>query len=171
MSGCNHNRRGFIKGAGAALGVTAAVGTGFALHAMKSTWDPLPSVVAAGITEIDVGGMKDGQLSQVEFRGKPVFVLKKTSDMESNDARDIVVGDARFTVVVAICTHLGCIPAYAASEKVFKCACHGGTFDESGINTFGPPPTPMEIPPFKIDGQKIVLGEEGPEYKKMTASA
>jgi ubiquinol-cytochrome c reductase iron-sulfur subunit len=28
----------------------------------------------------------------------------------------------------------------------------------------------MPIPPFKIDGTKIVLGEEGPEYKKMKES-
>ncbi|MCW1549943.1 ubiquinol-cytochrome c reductase iron-sulfur subunit, partial [Campylobacter jejuni] len=28
------------------------------------------------------------------------------------------------------------------------------------------PPKPLEIPPFKIDGTKLVLGEEGPEYKK-----
>jgi ubiquinol-cytochrome c reductase iron-sulfur subunit len=27
----------------------------------------------------------------------------------------------------------------------------------------------MDIPPFKIDGEKLVLGEEGPEYKKLTA--
>jgi ubiquinol-cytochrome c reductase iron-sulfur subunit len=29
----------------------------------------------------------------------------------------------------------------------------------------------MDIPPFKVDGQSIVLGEEGPEYQKMTATA
>lgn len=171
MSDCKCNRRAFIKGAGAALGVTAAVGAGFATYAMKKTWDPLPSVVAAGVTEVDVGSMKDGQLAQVEFRGKPVFVLKKTADMQKNDKRDIVIGDARFTVVIAICTHLGCIPAYNDGEKKFLCACHGGVFDENGVNTFGPPPAPMEIPAFRIDGQKIVLGEEGPEYKKMTALA
>jgi len=171
MSDYKCNRRAFIKGAGAALGVTAAAGAGLTAYAMKKTWDPLPSVVAAGVTEIDVSGMENGQLSQVEFRGKPVFVLKKTLDMEKSDKRDVVIGDARFTVVIAICTHLGCIPAYHGSDKVFKCACHGGVFNVNGVNIFGPPPKPMVIPPFRIDGQKIVLGEEGPEYKKMTASA
>jgi ubiquinol-cytochrome c reductase iron-sulfur subunit len=29
----------------------------------------------------------------------------------------------------------------------------------------------MVIPPFKIDGTKLVLGEEGPEYKKLVAKA
>ena len=30
-----------------------------------------------------------------------------------------------------------------------------------------PPPRPMDIPPFKIDGTKMVLGEEGQEYKAL----
>ncbi|NPA50929.1 MAG: ubiquinol-cytochrome c reductase iron-sulfur subunit, partial [Epsilonproteobacteria bacterium] len=29
------------------------------------------------------------------------------------------------------------------------------------------PPSPLKIPPFKLEGTKLVLGEEGPEYKKM----
>ncbi|MDN2941394.1 ubiquinol-cytochrome c reductase iron-sulfur subunit, partial [Campylobacter jejuni] len=57
------------------------------------------------------------------------------------------------------------------SEQLCKCACHGGEFDTRGKNGFGPPPKPLEIPPFKIDGTKLVLGEEGPEYKKMIAEA
>lgn len=171
MSGCDCNRRGFIKGAGAALGVTAVAGAGLTAYAMKKTWDPLPSVVAAGKTEVDVSKMEEGQLSQVEFRGKPVFILKKSPDMAKNDKRDVVVDGARFTVVIGICTHLGCIPAYLPGDSMFKCACHGGEFDSSGVNTFGPPPKPMVIPPFRVDGQLIVLGEEGPEYQKMTATA
>jgi len=27
----------------------------------------------------------------------------------------------------------------------------------------------MDIPPFKIDGTKLVLGESGPEYEKLVA--
>jgi ubiquinol-cytochrome c reductase iron-sulfur subunit len=38
------------------------------------------------------------------------------------------------------------------------------------MNVFGPPPRPLDIPPFKIDGTKLVLGEEGPEYKKLVAT-
>ena len=80
MSGCNcdHGRRGAIKGAGAALGVAAAVGGGFSLAAMKRAWDPLPSVKAAGFTEVDVRRMEENVLSIEKWRGKPIFVLKKT---------------------------------------------------------------------------------------------
>jgi ubiquinol-cytochrome c reductase iron-sulfur subunit len=64
---------------------------------------------------------------------------------------------------------LGCIPAYRNDQKDFKCACHGGEFTSAGINKFGPPPRPLDIPPFKIDGTTLVLGEEGPEYKALMA--
>jgi ubiquinol-cytochrome c reductase iron-sulfur subunit len=40
-------------------------------------------------------------------------------------------------------------------------------FDTCGIDTKAPPPSPMVIPPFNVKGKTIVLGEEGPEYKKM----
>lgn len=91
--------------------------------------------------------------------------------MKKNENRDVVVGNADYTVIIGLCTHLGCIPSWAPSTMQFKCACHGGEFDASGVNTFGPPPRPMDIPPFKIEGTKLVLGEEGPEYKKLVVKA
>ena len=156
-------RRDFM---GMALGAWAAVGGIGALYAAKRTWDPLPSVKAAGFTTIDLSTAKPNELEVEKWRGKPIFVLKKTADMKK-DPRDIVIGDDHFTVAIGLCTHLGCIPAYKGAEHKFKCACHGGEFDASGHQIFGPPPIPLEIPPFKIEGTKLVLGEAGPEYKKM----
>ncbi|ACM64419.1 TPA: ubiquinol cytochrome c oxidoreductase, 2Fe-2S subunit [Campylobacter lari] len=164
----SESRRSFM---GFAFGTVAAVGGAFSLVAMKKTWDPLPSVKAAGITTVDLTDMKEGELRTIEWRKKPIFILKKDADMAKDSNRDVVVGDVAYTVVIGLCTHLGCIPAYAPSEKLFKCACHGGEFDTSGKNVFGPPPRPLDIPPFRIDGTKLVLGEEGPEYKKMIAEA
>ena len=169
--GFNANRRGFIKGAGTALGVAAAAGGVVALYGMKRTWDPLPSVVAAGTTEVDVSNMQPGDLRRVEFRGRPVFILKKDAEMLPNAKRDVTINGEAFTVAIAICTHLGCIPAYAAGERLFKCACHGGEFDASGEVTFGPPPRALDIPPFRIDGTLLVLGEEGEEYNRLMAQA
>ncbi len=158
------NRRDFM---GIALGgFTALVGGIPALYAMKRTWDPLPSVKAAGFTNVDVSGAVENQLVVEKWRGKPIFVLKKSKDMKADD-RDVVVGSDRFHVSIGLCTHLGCIPAYVSDEHKFKCACHGGEFDASGHETFGPPPSPLEVPPFKVDGTTIVLGEEGAEFKKM----
>ncbi len=157
------NRRDFM---GMALGGFTAVGGIAALYAMKRSWDPLPSVKAAGFTTVDVSGAEENVLNVEKWRGKPIFILKKSKDMEAND-RDVIIGSDRFHVSIGLCTHLGCIPSYIADDHKFLCACHGGEFDASGIETFGPPPSPLEIPPFKVDGTTLVLGEEGPEYKKM----
>jgi len=157
------SRRDFM---GMALGACAAVGGVGALYAAKRSWDPLPSVKAAGYTTIDLAGAKENELTVEKWRGKPIFVLKKTADMPEDD-RDIVMGSDRFHVSIGLCTHLGCIPAYKKNDQKFLCACHGGEFDINGHQSFGPPPSPLEIPPFRIDGTKLVLGEEGPEYKKM----
>ena len=171
-------RRDFF---GKALGAFAGLGALGALYAAKRTWDPLPSVKAGGFTTIDVSAAKENVLNTEMWRGKPIFVLKlgknakPASAPNGNDAnayddkRLIEIGGSKYLVVIGLCTHLGCIPAYFGEENKFKCACHGGEFSASGEVLKSPPPSPLVIPPFKIDGNKLVLGEEGPEYKKMKA--
>ena len=162
----DEGKRDFL---GVMFGTVAAVGGVASLGAMKSAWDPLPSVKAAGFTNIDVSGAETNALVVEKWRGKPIFVLKKSADMPADD-RDVIVNGERFHISIGLCTHLGCIPAYLPDAKKFKCACHGGEFDTSGKQTFGPPPSPLVVPPFKVDGTKIVLGEEGEEYLKMKAN-
>ena len=162
----NESRRGFI---GKAFGAVAGVGAVASLVAMKKTWDPLPSALSAGFTEVETAGMETNKLSVIKWRGKPVFVLKLPSDVAPDPKRNPKIGDAHFSVMIGLCTHLGCIPAY--DGKNFKCACHGGEFNTAGVQTFGPPPRPLDLPPFKIDGTILVLGEAGPEYEAMTAQA
>ena len=164
----NQSRRGFI---GKAFGAVAGVGAVASLVAMKKTWDPLPSVMSAGFTTVDVTALEENKLDVVVWRGKPVFVLKYAADMAPTEGRNVKIGNHYFSVMIGLCTHLGCIPAYRPDTHDFKCACHGGEFTDAGVNTFGPPPRPLDIPPFKIDGQTLVLGEAGPEYKKLTAQA
>jgi len=161
----NKEKRSFL---GMALGGFTAVGGVAALGAMKHSWDPLPSVKAAGFTTIDLAGAQENVLNVEKWRGKPIFVLKKTKEMKPHD-RDIIIGEDRFHVSIGLCTHLGCIPAYVGDVHEFHCACHGGQFDASGEVLKSPPPSPLVVPPFKIDGTKLVLGEEGEEYKKMKA--
>jgi ubiquinol-cytochrome c reductase iron-sulfur subunit len=131
---------------------------------MKQAWDPLPSVLAGGFTDVDVSTVEPGNPITVKWRGKPVFILKKTAQMDKSD-RDLIIGTDRFTIAIGLCTHLGCIPAW--KKDVWKCACHGGEFNASGKQTFGPPPKPMDLPPFSLKGTKMVLGETGPEYEKL----
>lgn len=165
MATCQ-KRRDFI---GMAFGGVAAVGGVFALGAMKRTWDPLPSVQSAGFTRVDISAIQEGEVKTLQWRGKPVFILRKSSEMVKNPSRDIIVEGKVFTLVIGLCTHLGCIPYFEAKSKNFLCACHGGVFDASGINTFGPPPRPMDIPPFNIEGEMLVLGVEGEAYKALNA--
>jgi ubiquinol-cytochrome c reductase iron-sulfur subunit len=40
-------------------------------------------------------------------------------------------------------------------------------FNAAGDVIKAPPPRGFDIPPFRIDGNKMVLGEVGPEYQKM----
>jgi ubiquinol-cytochrome c reductase iron-sulfur subunit len=155
------NRRDFL---GMAFGAVATVGGVAALVGMKQAWDPLPSVLAAGFTTVDLKDAKPGTPSTVTWRGKPIFILKKTAQMEDG-ARDVKIGNDRFTIAIGLCTHLGCIPAWKKGK--WKCACHGGEFNPSGKQTFGPPPRPLDMPPFSINGTVITLGEEGPEYKQL----
>ncbi len=171
-------RRDFF---GKALGAFAGLGALGALYAAKRTWDPLPSVKAGGFTTIDVSAAQENVLNTEMWRGKPIFVLKlgknakPASAPNGNDAnayddkRLIEIGGSKYLVAIGLCTHLGCIPAYFGDENKFKCACHGGEFSAAGEVLKSPPPSPLVIPPFKIDGNKLVLGEEGPEYKKMKA--
>jgi len=158
------SRRAFM---GKILAGTAGVGAIASLYVMKKTWDPLPSVMSAGFTTVDLSPLEAGKLSIIKWRGKPIFLLKHTDGIALDEARDIVTPDGRYTVVIGLCTHLGCIPEWKLKESKFKCACHGGEFDMHANETFGPPPRPMDLAPFSQNGSTIILGEEGPEYKKM----
>lgn len=159
---------------GKAFGAVAAFGAIGSLVAMKKSWDPLPSVKAAGFTTLDMSVYEEGVMVTEKWRGKPIFVLKKSAEMlkaEESDpaaqARNIKVGSDNFMVAIGLCTHLGCIPAFRESEGNFLCACHGGQFSASGAVMKVPPPRGLDIPPFKIVGNTLVLGERGPEYDKM----
>ena len=65
----DESKRDFLL---AALGSFAGIGGAAAVYGMVKTWDPLPSVVAAGVTKVDVSSMQGGEIRTVEFRGKPV---------------------------------------------------------------------------------------------------
>jgi ubiquinol-cytochrome c reductase iron-sulfur subunit len=169
MANNTKGRRDFM---GMALGGFTALGGIGALYAAKRTWDPLPSVKAAGFTTLDLSNVPEGVLITEKWRGKPIFILRQTKDMMSKVSKEdmkrlIKIGDDHFMVAVGLCTHLGCIPGYRPETQDFLCACHGGMYNSTADVTKAPPPRGLDIPPFKIDGKKIVLGEQGPEYKKM----
>lgn len=161
------NRRDFL---GMSLGAIAAIGALGTLGAVKKTWDPLPSVVKGGFTIVDISQLNVGELKTFEWRGQPVYVIRKDPSDSKVDGRDFEIDGNLYSLGLQVCTHLGCIPKYSDGDRKFHCGCHGGVFNSSGVQLSGPPPRPMSIPPFKVDGTKIIFGEEGEEYKTLVAS-
>ena len=74
----NNGRRGFM---GIAFGAVAGVGAVASLYAMKRSWDPLPSVKAAGFTTLDMTIYQENVMVTEKWRGKPIFVLKKSAEV------------------------------------------------------------------------------------------
>jgi len=123
------NRRHFLTVATTAIG-----GVGVALTAVPflASWKPSARAQAAGApVEVDISKLEDGGLLRVEWRGKPVWIVKRTSAMldrlanATNDLRDpesdvsdqpeYAKNEVRslkpeILVLVANCTHLGCVP-------------------------------------------------------------
>ncbi len=114
--------------AGAVGGVAAAV-------PFVSTFAPSERAKAAGApVEVDIGDLKPGEKKTVEWRGKPVWIVRRTKEqlaaLKENDKNladpnserkaypipDYAKNEARsikpeYLVVVGICSHLGCSPS------------------------------------------------------------
>ncbi len=119
-----------------ASGCAGAVGAGAAALPFVSTFQPSERAKAAGAAvEVDIGAIKPGEKITVEWRGKPVWIVRRTpeqlaalsqvtnqlADPESkrkqseltpvyarNEGRSI---KPEYFVAVGICTHLGCSPS------------------------------------------------------------
>ena len=113
-----------------------AVGVGAVAVPFVSTFQPSERAKAAGAAvEVDIADIKPGEKKTVEWRGKPVWIIRRTpeqlatlptldnqlADPKSarkpaeltpeyarNEGRSI---KPEFFVAVGICTHLGCSPS------------------------------------------------------------
>jgi ubiquinol-cytochrome c reductase iron-sulfur subunit len=118
-----------------ASGCAGVVGAGFVAVPFISTFEPSERARAAGApVEVDISGLNQGEKLTVEWRGQPVWILKRTpqqvaelpkldpllADPKSQrNADELTPPYARneqrsikpeVLVVVGICTHLGCSP-------------------------------------------------------------
>lgn len=126
------NRRDFLYVATAATGGVVAASAGWA---MVDQMNPSKDVLALGTIEVDVSEVEPGTEIKVFWRGKPVFIRRRTSD-EITSARGVALDDLKdqgsendnkpgtdaedknrtlddngeWLVMVGVCTHLGCIP-------------------------------------------------------------
>jgi len=147
----------------ATTAVVGGVGAAFTAVPFIASWNPSEKAKAAGApVEVDISKLEPGQLIRVEWRGKPVWVVKRTEktlqtlanieqqllDPESSEPQQPDYAKNRHRslkpeifVAVGICTHLGCSPMHMPDgfsahaegvEEGFFCPCHGSKFDMSG---------------------------------------
>lgn len=131
-NGVNTGRRRLLLGATSAMGAVGAAGVAVPF---LGSWNPSAKARAAGApAKADISKLEDGQQMIVEWRGKPVWIVKRSADSLSSlgslDGRlsdplsalpqqpDYVPSTAAravredVAVIVGICTHLGCSPTY-----------------------------------------------------------
>jgi len=162
-------RRDFIFTASYALGV---VGVGAAVWPLIDQMNPDASVKALSSTEVNVSEVQLGQSITVLWRGKPVFIKRRTEE-EIAKARQVDLKELKdpekdedraknpeWLVMVGICTHLGCVPLGNKGEyDGWFCPCHGSHYDTSGRIRKGPAPTNLEVPKYEfVDSNTIKIG-------------
>ena len=162
-------RRDFIFTASYTLG---AVGVGAAVWPLIDQMNPDASVKALSSTEVNVSEVQPGQSITVLWRGKPVFIKRRTEE-EIAKARQVDLKELKdpekdedraknpeWLVIVGICTHLGCVPLGNKGEYGgWFCPCHGSHYDTSGRIRKGPAPTNLEVPKYEfVDSNTIKIG-------------
>ena len=128
-------RRNLIVATSVAGGVTAA---GAAVPFVASWWPSERAKAAGAPVEVDISHIAPGELGVFEWRGKPVWVMKRTKEMlDAIKQADAKVSDPQsrvdqqpgyaknefrsikpeLMVLVGVCTHLGCSPKHKSAEE------------------------------------------------------
>ena len=172
--GINHSRRRFLLGATSVVGGAGVVG---AAVPFVSSWQPSAKAKAAGApVKINISKLESGARLVVEWRGKPVYIVRRTpeslaaiADIDTSILRDAdseaasqpsyVSGSARtqagreeYLVLVGLCTHLGCAPMYRPD---------GGAVDLGGDSWLGGFFCPCHGSKFDLSG-RVFAGVPAP---------
>ncbi len=130
-AGVDKSKRQFLT---TALTVVGAVGAGYLAVPFLAQMQPSTKAEATGApVEIDISKMEPGQLIRVAWRGKPVWVLKRTPEVLAtlktleDKLRDPLSQESEqpqssqnpyrsikpeILIAIGICTHLGCSPTF-----------------------------------------------------------
>ena len=166
MSEKKVKRRDFIFTATYAVG---AVGVAATVWPLVDQMNPDASVKALASTEVDVSSVEPGKTITVLWRGKPVFIKRRTQN-EIDEARSVSMEDLpdpekdedraknpEWLVMLGVCTHLGCVPLNDKGDyNGWVCPCHGSHYDTSGRIRKGPAPTNMSIPNYEFLENNII---------------
>ena len=138
----------------AATGVAGGIASVAAAMPFVASMLPSERAKAAGApVEADIGNLAPGEMTRVEWRGKPVWIVRRTKEMlETVKQNEGKVADPRserkkeltpeyarnefrsikpeYLVVVGICTHLGCSPVdkFKAQAEAFEADWKGGFY-------------------------------------------
>ena len=163
------DRRDFLFTASYALG---AVGVGAAVWPLIDQMNPDASVKALATTEVDISTVGLGKTITVLWRGKPVFIRRRTQE-EISKAQNVNLSElidpqkdedrvkkSEWLIMTGVCTHLGCVPLGEKGDfGGWFCPCHGSHYDTSGRIRKGPAPTNLEIPKYEfVDNNTIKIG-------------
>ena len=181
----DNSRRHFLSIAAGAAGAVGVVGVAVPF---LSSLKPSARAQALGApVEVSVGAMEPGEMVRVVWRGKVVYVLKRSDAMLERLAsnEDLLrdpnseVADQQpeytqnatrsvkpeYLVVEGVCTHLGCAPLQDFEVRPaenwpggFFCPCHGSKFDLAGRVFKGvPAPTNLRVPPYRFVRDDLIL--------------
>ncbi|MDZ7767807.1 MAG: ubiquinol-cytochrome c reductase iron-sulfur subunit [Woeseiaceae bacterium] len=181
----DRNRRHFLT---VATAVTGGVGIALASIPFLSSLKPSARAQALGApVEVPLSSLEPGEMIRVTWRGKLVFVLRRSDDMlarldkvteylrdpdssiveqqpeyANNQYRSI---KPEYLVIEGSCTHLGCAPL--AEFEVgpadnwyggFFCPCHGSRFDLAGrVYKSVPAPTNLRVPPYRYIRDDVIM--------------
>jgi ubiquinol-cytochrome c reductase iron-sulfur subunit len=177
-------RRDFLYYATAGAGL---VTTGAAVWPLINQMSPSADVQALSSIYVDVSSVQVGTQITVKWRGKPVFIRRRTeaeiaqgraddtarfidslaqnanleASASASDANRTLDEAGEWLVMIGVCTHLGCVPIGNGSGEFggWFCPCHGSHFDTAGRIRKGPAPRNLDIPVAKFtDDTTILLG-------------
>ncbi len=185
MERLDRNRRHFLT---VATAVTGLAGVGLASVPFLASLRPSARAQALGApVEVPLASIEPGQLVRVLWRGKLVFVLRRSEEMlarlgaNKDELRDpnsevaeqqpeYAANDTRslrpeYLVIEGSCTHLGCAPLEDFEVRPaedwnggFFCPCHGSKFDLAGRVYLGvPAPTNLRVPPHRFVRDDLIL--------------
>jgi len=189
--GVDQSRRKFLT---VATSATAAVGVVFAATPFVASWKPSERARAMGVPiEFDLSKLEPGQMVTLVWRRQPIYVVRRSDAvvkaLAANDSRlkdptsaeskqpeyaknEMRSRRADLFVVVAACTHLGCLPKQHFEPGDvemsvdwpggFFCPCHGSKFDLAGrVMSGSPASTNLIIPPYSFKNDNtLVIGQD-----------
>lgn len=181
----DRNRRHFLT---VATAVTGGVGLVAASIPFLSSLKPSARAQALGApVEVPLESLEPGEMIRVMWRGKLVYVVRRTEAMLERLAetteflRDPASTNAEqqpefalnqyrslkpeYLVVEGACTHLGCAPlpefdVGPADDWYggFFCPCHGSRFDLAGRVYKGvPAPSNLRVPPYRFTREDVIM--------------